>query len=206
MFIAPIINVKLPVSCKNLTYFASVSLNNAMKKVTLIIMRHGKSDWHTGENDFDRPLSERGTRDAARMGRWLSSSRYLPDQIIASPATRAKQTVELLCKESGLDIKQIVWEKSFYSTDIQNLLDTAKNNFDVVITDILMPGMRGNDVANHIRNSQRPPTAVIGISGTPWKLSKHDFDSILPKPFSPETLLSTIENVCHYQVSMPIAG
>jgi len=71
-------------------------------------------------------------------------------------------------------------------------------HFDVVITDILMPGMKGNDVANHIRNSQRPPTAIIGISGTPWKLSKNDFDSILPKPFSPETLLSTIENVRHH--------
>ncbi len=79
-------------------------------------------------------------------------------------------------------------------------------HFDIVIIDILMPGMHGNDVANHIRNSQRSPTAVIGISGTPWKLSKNDFDFILPKPFSPETLLRTIENVCHHQVSMPVAG
>ena len=97
------------------------------------------------------------------------------------------------------------------------LVETAKNGyeglekfharrFDIVITDILMPGMQGNDVVNHIRNSQGQPTAVIGISGTPWKLSKKDFDSILPKPFSPETLLSTIENVCHHQVSTPIAG
>lgn len=79
-------------------------------------------------------------------------------------------------------------------------------HFDIVIADILMPGMQGNDVVNHIRNSQRPSTPVIGISGTPWKLSKHDFDSILPKPFSPGTLLSTIKTVCHHQVSMPIAG
>ncbi len=79
-------------------------------------------------------------------------------------------------------------------------------HFDIVITDILMPGIQGNDIANHISDSQGPPTAVIGISGTPWKLSKNDFDAILPKPFSPETLLSTIENACHHQVSMPIAG
>ena len=162
MFIAPIINVKLPVSCKNLTYFASVSLNNAMKKVTLIIMRHGKSDWHTGENDFDRPLSERGTRDAARMGRWLSSSRYLPDQIIASPATRAKQTVELLCKESGLDIKQIVWEKSFYSTDIQNLLDTAKNNFDVNNTVMLVGHNPVMDELLHYLSDDDVPSTQSG--------------------------------------------
>jgi phosphohistidine phosphatase len=98
-----------------------------MKKVTLIIMRHAKSDWLTGEYDFDRPLAERGARDASRMGKWLSSSEYSPDQIIASPAVRAKQTVELLCKASGLDVDQVVWEKSIYSTDTQNLLDIAKN-------------------------------------------------------------------------------
>lgn len=100
-----------------------------MKTPTLIIMRHAKSDWHSRQYDFDRPLSERGARDAARMGKWLSSSEYLPDQMIASPAIRAKQTVELLCKASGLDIKRIVWEKSIYNSDMQNLLDIAKNNF-----------------------------------------------------------------------------
>ena len=78
-------------------------------------------------------------------------------------------------------------------------------HFDVVITDILMPGMQGNDVANHIRNSQGQSTALIGISGTPWKLSEHDFDAVIPKPFSPETLLNTIQNICHNQVSSPIA-
>ena len=114
------------------------SLNNTMKKVTLIIMRHAKSDWHTGEHDFDRPLSQRGVRDAARMGKWLSSSGYLPDQIIASPATRTKQTVELLCKASGLDIKQVVWEKSFYCLGMQNLLDTAIKYFAVNNTVMLV--------------------------------------------------------------------
>ena len=78
-------------------------------------------------------------------------------------------------------------------------------HFDVVITDILMPGMQGNDVANHIRNSQGQSTAIIGISGTPWKLSEHDFDAVIPKPFSPETLLNTIQNICHNQVSLPMA-
>lgn len=101
-------------------------------------MRHAKSDWHTGEHDFDRPLSERGARDAGRMGKWLSSTGHLPDQIIASPATRAKQTVELLCKESGLDIKQIVWEKSIYNSGIQNLLNIAKNNFAINKTIMLV--------------------------------------------------------------------
>ena len=38
-----------------------------MKLLTLL--RHGKSEWETGaENDFDRPLRDRGRRDAAVHG------------------------------------------------------------------------------------------------------------------------------------------
>lgn len=159
MCIAPIINVKLFVSCKNLTYFAKASLNNTMKKVTLIIMRHAKSDWHTGEYDFDRPLSKRGVRDATRMGRWLKSAGYLPDQIIASPAARAKQTVELLCKVSGLDMKQIVWEKSFYCLGMKNLLDTAIKYFTVNKTVMLVghnPVME--ELLHYLSNDDVPAT------------------------------------------------
>ena len=66
-------------------------------------------------------------------------------------------------------------------TGYEGLEKFHDKHFDLVITDILMPGMHGNDIVNHIRNSQKPSTAIIGISGTPWKLSEHDFDSVLPR-------------------------
>jgi CheY-like chemotaxis protein len=70
--------------------------------------------------------------------------------------------------------------------------------FDLVITDIRMPGIDGRDVARHIRRSYRPSTPIIGISGTPWLLEGDEFDCVIPKPFGLETLLDAVKNVmCH---------
>ncbi|NNJ95082.1 MAG: histidine phosphatase family protein, partial [Halobacteria archaeon] len=37
----------------------------------LLILRHGKSDWDAGTDDYHRPLKDRGKRGAQRMGVWL---------------------------------------------------------------------------------------------------------------------------------------
>jgi DNA-binding response OmpR family regulator len=64
-------------------------------------------------------------------------------------------------------------------------------NFDLVITDICMPGADGIQVADHIRKSRRNGTPVIGMSGTPWKLADHIFDQVIPKPFQITRLMET---------------
>jgi CheY-like chemotaxis protein len=56
-------------------------------------------------------------------------------------------------------------------------------HYDLVITDICMPEPDGTRVVDHIRNSARSRTPVIGMSGTPWKLTNPMFDRVLPKPF-----------------------
>lgn len=67
--------------------------------------------------------------------------------------------------------------------------------FDLVITDMQMPGMNGDMVVRHIRNSNRRVTPVIGCSGTPWMLEGHDFDMVLTKPFHLKEIGNAIENL-----------
>ena len=67
--------------------------------------------------------------------------------------------------------------------------------FDLVITDILMPGLNGNDVVRHIRNSEKKYTLVIAMSGTPWLAENGVFDAVLPKPSSIKTLIDTVKNL-----------
>jgi CheY-like chemotaxis protein len=67
-------------------------------------------------------------------------------------------------------------------------------NFDIVITDIRMPGVDGNGVAKHIRNSSRQSTPVIAISGTPWQSEAKNFDMILPKPLPLKKLVDSIRS------------
>ncbi len=63
----------------------------------LLFMRHAKSDWtEPGQADIDRGLNSRGLRDAPRMARWIESQGIVPQLILASTATRVRQTVDLL--------------------------------------------------------------------------------------------------------------
>lgn len=70
-----------------------------------------------------------------------------------------------------------------------------KGAFDLVITDLIMPDTDGGAVVRHVRNSSRPHTPVIGMSGTPWLLRQAEFDLVLAKPFSLKDLLHAIHSL-----------
>lgn len=59
----------------------------------LILMRHAKSSWaDPGQADHDRPLNERGRRDAPRVGAWLAARGLTPEAALVSTAARAQET------------------------------------------------------------------------------------------------------------------
>ncbi|MCR9127702.1 MAG: histidine phosphatase family protein [Rhodobacteraceae bacterium] len=64
----------------------------------LILMRHAKSDWATGQPDHERPLNRRGRTAATALGQWLRAQGHIPDQAIVSSAQRTFETFE------GLDL------------------------------------------------------------------------------------------------------
>lgn len=70
-----------------------------------------------------------------------------------------------------------------------------KGNFDVIITDMIMPDADGTAIVKHVRNSDRPNTPIIGMSGTPWLLAHNGFDHILAKPFSLKDLLAVLDRL-----------
>ena len=67
--------------------------------------------------------------------------------------------------------------------------------FDLVITDICMPGLGGNDVVKYVRNSEKYFTPVIGITGTPWLLEDKYFDAVFTKPFAIRDLVETVSSL-----------
>lgn len=88
----------------------------------LLIFRHGKSDWRTDADDFNRPLKDRGKRSAQRMGVHLWKSELRPDHIVSSPAERARTTAEKCCKAMGLTGKDIHRDSRIYEAELDNLL------------------------------------------------------------------------------------
>jgi phosphohistidine phosphatase len=68
----------------------------------LLLLRHAKSSRDEPDlDDHERPLNERGERDAPRMGRWLRHQRILPDRIVSSTAVRARATAQKLAAACG---------------------------------------------------------------------------------------------------------
>ena len=94
-------------------------------KKTIYLARHAKSSWNSdAKNDFDRPLSKRGLKDANRIGLKLRSLDCQPDAIIASPAQRARQTCQILSEYIGFEADQIIWDDAVYAAYTVSLLHT----------------------------------------------------------------------------------
>ena len=56
--------------------------------------------------DAARPLSDKGEKQADRLGRFLAGVRFAPDAIITSPKLRARQTAEIVAGHLGISVAE----------------------------------------------------------------------------------------------------
>lgn len=93
----------------------------------LYLVRHAKSSW--GEPslpDRERPLNDRGKRDAPKMGRRLAALGVNPDVILASPARRALKTARILAEELGYRLEDIRVDARLYASEPDVLLQVIR--------------------------------------------------------------------------------
>ena len=142
---------------------------NTKIKPTLLLMRHGKSDWSTqADRDFDRTLSDKGHIDSPRIGQWIRTSQYVPDQIICSPASRARQTAEHVCQEIGMSPTHVDSDARIYDADLDGLL-TILSEVGVTVKRLMMVGHNPgfSNLLNYLcpENStgRSMPTAALAI-------------------------------------------
>lgn len=101
----------------------------------LVIIRHAKSDWNTGEIDFERPLNKRGQKEASIVGKVLKKEALLPDFIVSSSAKRTTETAILIANEVDYPIENIQYEDSIYEAPVEALIKVVwmlPNEFDTV--------------------------------------------------------------------------
>ena len=80
----------------------------------LLVLRHAKSSWADASlDDWQRPLNDRGRRDAPRVGAWLRDRSLVPDLIVTSDAVRARETAAAVATAAGYT-REIVVEPSLY--------------------------------------------------------------------------------------------
>lgn len=89
---------------------------------TLYLVRHAKATREEGRPDAERPLSERGRRDARKMGKRLARRKTQPDLIVSSPARRALTTARIIGRRIGYSAKDIAVEGRLYPGRMAQLL------------------------------------------------------------------------------------
>jgi phosphohistidine phosphatase len=90
--------------------------------LTLCLLRHAKSSWEDASmQDFDRPLARRGEEAAPRMGAYMAAEGIEPQLILCSPATRARQTLDLVLPKLAGD-PSLEFEDGLYLASSSGLL------------------------------------------------------------------------------------
>jgi phosphohistidine phosphatase len=123
---------------------------------TLILLRHGKSAYPGGVEDHDRPLANRGRRQAALAGAWIADHQPPLDRILCSTAERTRQTLS----ESGL-IGPVTYLKAIYGAEPDELLDVLRDLDQAEHTVLLVghaPGLP--DLAEELAGSGSDPAAL----------------------------------------------
>jgi len=75
---------------------------------------------------------------------------------------------------------------------IAGLKKIEVQKYDLIITDIKMPGLSGHQILDYVKSIKHCTTPVIGISGTPWLFRNSPFDAVLTKPFASQQLLDVV--------------
>lgn len=95
---------------------------------TIYLIRHAKSDWENANLlDIERPLNERGYRDAHFMGQKLKERKINPDFFVSSPAIRAYTTALIFSKILEYPANQIQLQPDLYETSEKRYLQVVSS-------------------------------------------------------------------------------
>ena len=93
----------------------------------LLLLRHAKADRSVpGGSDRERPLIERGRKDAAKLGDYMAGHALVPDRVLVSPAARTTETWKFAAK---------AFKPAPASTMVEKLYDATQHAILAAIKD-----------------------------------------------------------------------
>ena len=110
----------------------------------LLLIRHAKSSWDFDLEDFDRPLNDRGHKNAPEMANRLLKKDIKIDAFISSPALRALTTAEYFAKAYDVKTKNILTIPALYHAAPEvfySVIDELDNEFKTVAIFSHNPGI-----------------------------------------------------------------
>ncbi|PHI19223.1 phosphohistidine phosphatase [Lewinellaceae bacterium SD302] len=134
---------------------------------TIYLVRHAKSSWSNLElADHDRPLNDRGKRDAPIMATVLRGKGVTPDLFVSSTAKRARRTARKFTRAYGLAKSDLIKTPELYHASIREITRVIKALPEEASTVVLFghnPGF--TDFANAIQGSYIENVPTCGIVG-----------------------------------------
>lgn len=132
---------------------------------SLLLIRHAKSSWADFSiTDFDRPLNDRGKKDAPAMAKRLLDKDITIDAFIASPAKRARKTAELFVKEYKEKKKSIIFFDELYMATPSVFSDVIRKTDDRFKTIAVFSHNEGiTDFANSLTDTRIDDIPTCGI-------------------------------------------
>jgi len=143
---------------------------------TLLVVRHAKSSWGDFSlPDIERPLNDRGKKDAPKMAAKTLQKGVRPDGLASSPAKRALKTAKLFSEGWGIDKKEIQVFDALYEAPIEAfyaVVAQLSNEQNTVALFSHNPGITSfvNTLTN-VQIDDMPTCAIYAVSSdaTSWK-------------------------------------
>jgi len=135
---------------------------------TLYIIRHAKSDQSFFGKDFDRPLNDRGNRDAPDMAKRLVKKKVKPDLFVSSPSVRTQQTAAYFCKAFDVPKEKVLLVDELYHASAEQLYASILQLPETAHTILLFahnPGITYfvNSLTDAITVDNMPTSAIFAI-------------------------------------------
>lgn len=131
----------------------------------LTLLRHAKSSWDDPAlPDRERPLNQRGQRDAPMMGRRLRARGARPSLILTSPAVRALHTARLIAREINYPLEFLQREADLYLASPEDMLKVIArqdNSFNDILVCGHNPGL--TELANLLTGEEIDNVPTCGV-------------------------------------------
>ena len=143
---------------------------------SILFIRHAKSSWDSPTlKDFDRPLNERGNKDAPMMAKRLLDKKINIDVFISSPAVRALTTATYFHHSYKAKKDQLITIPALYHASVDVFLEVIKqldNKYDSVALFSHNPGI--TNMANSLgvaKVDNMPTCSIFGVQAdvNNWK-------------------------------------
>ena len=136
---------------------------------TLYVIRHAKSSWGDFSlPDFERPLNDRGKKDAPEMARRLKVNSMIIDAFISSPAKRAGKTCKLFCEAFDYNEDDIIYIDSLYLAPADTIFEvvaTINNQYQHVAIFAHNPGVTdfANRLTSQVHIDEMPTCGIFAV-------------------------------------------